>query len=98
MTINHKLQASGHSSVSTELSRFDRIRLHLRCLLRDHKYRWHLAGVWRELLRQWTVNLVAKAKWNWVQRRWDRVRVTRTSWGIRFRASGRHLTHLTCLF
>jgi len=36
-----------------DLTRFDRIRLHLRCLIRDHKYRWHLAGVWRELcLRQ----------------------------------------------
>jgi len=32
-----------------DLTRFDRIRLHLRCLIRDHKYRWHLAGVWREL-------------------------------------------------
>jgi hypothetical protein len=42
MTINHKLQAA-------ELSRFDRIRLHFCCLVRDHKYRWHLAGVWREL-------------------------------------------------
>jgi|SRR5580765_7772861 len=52
MTINHRLQAEGRCAVSTELSRFDRIRLHLRCLLRDHKYRWHLAGVWRELLRQ----------------------------------------------
>ena len=31
-----------------ELSRLDRIVLHLRCLWRDHKYRWHLAGVWRE--------------------------------------------------
>jgi len=32
-----------------DLTRFDRILLHLRCLNRDHKYRWHLAGVWREL-------------------------------------------------
>jgi len=32
-----------------ELSRLDRIVLHLRCLWRDHKYRWHLAGVWREV-------------------------------------------------
>jgi len=30
----------------------DRIRLHLRCLLRDRKYRWHLAGMWRELKRR----------------------------------------------
>ena len=35
--------------VFVDLTRFDRIRLHLRCLVRDHKYRWHLAGVWREL-------------------------------------------------
>jgi len=35
-----------------EPTRFDRILLHLRCLYRDHKYRWHLAGVWREL-RPW---------------------------------------------
>jgi hypothetical protein len=33
---------------SAEFSRLDRIVLHLRCLWRDHKYRWHLAGVWRE--------------------------------------------------
>jgi hypothetical protein len=32
-----------------DLTRFDRIRLHLRCLIHDHKYRWHFAGVWREL-------------------------------------------------
>jgi hypothetical protein len=35
--------------VCLDLTRFDRIRLHLRCLIRDHKYRWHIAGVWREL-------------------------------------------------
>ena len=35
-----------------ELSRLDRIVLHLRCLWRDHKYRWHLAGVWREVMLQ----------------------------------------------
>jgi hypothetical protein len=35
----------------TELTRFDRIRLHLRCLWLDHKYRWHLAGIMRELRR-----------------------------------------------
>jgi hypothetical protein len=33
----------------TSLTRFDRIALHWRCLLRDHKYRWHLAGIWREI-------------------------------------------------
>ena len=32
-----------------DLTRFDRILLHLRCLYHDHNYRWHLAGVWREL-------------------------------------------------
>ena len=32
-----------------ELSRLGRVLLHLRCLRRDHKYRWHLAGIWREL-------------------------------------------------
>ena len=32
-----------------EFSRLDRIALHLYCLLRDHKFRWHLAGVWREV-------------------------------------------------
>ena len=29
----------------TELSRLNRMILHARCLLRDHKYRWHLAGI-----------------------------------------------------
>jgi len=33
-----------------ELSRLDRISLHVRCLIRDHKYRWHLAGIWREVI------------------------------------------------
>jgi len=32
-----------------DLTRFDRILLHLRCLCHDHKYRWHIGGVWREL-------------------------------------------------
>jgi hypothetical protein len=32
-----------------ELVSLDRIVLHLRCLHRDHKIRWHLAGVWREV-------------------------------------------------
>lgn len=52
VTINHELEAAGDSAVSIESGRFYRIRLHLRCLLRDHKYRWHLAGVWRELRSQ----------------------------------------------
>jgi len=38
------------AATSVELTRFDRIVLHLHCLYLDHKYRWHLAGVWRELL------------------------------------------------
>ncbi len=31
------------------LTRLDRMILHLRCLVRDHKCRWHLAGIWREV-------------------------------------------------
>jgi hypothetical protein len=34
----------------TEFTRLDRIILHVRCLWRDHKYAWHLAGVWREVI------------------------------------------------
>jgi hypothetical protein len=49
MTTHRKLQATGHAGVIVDLTRFARIQLHLRCLLRDHKYRWHLSGVWREL-------------------------------------------------
>jgi hypothetical protein len=37
------------SIARTELSRLYRAMLHLRCLRRDHKYRWHFAGIWREL-------------------------------------------------
>ena len=33
----------------TELNRQDRIILHVRCFRRDHKYLWHVAGVWREV-------------------------------------------------
>jgi len=33
----------------TDFTRIDRIVLHLRCLVRDHQYVWHLAGVWREV-------------------------------------------------
>ena len=32
-----------------ELTRLDRVVLHLRCLWRDHKLRWHLAVVLREV-------------------------------------------------
>lgn len=35
-----------------ELTRLDRIVLHLNCLWRDHHYRWHLAGIWREVTLQ----------------------------------------------
>jgi len=35
--------------LAIELTRLDRIILHLRCLWQDHKYRWHLAGIWREI-------------------------------------------------
>ena len=38
-----------HDEMPAALSRLGRIVLHLRCLWRDHKYRWHLAGVWREV-------------------------------------------------
>jgi hypothetical protein len=34
----------------TDLTSFERIILHLRCLYHDHKYRWHLSGIRRELL------------------------------------------------
>ena len=35
-----------------EPTRFGRILLHLRCLYHDRKYRWHLAGVRREIRPQ----------------------------------------------
>jgi hypothetical protein len=38
-----------HSIRRGDLTRLDRIVLHFRCLYHDHKYRWHLAGIWREL-------------------------------------------------
>ena len=41
----------GHWDGTTELGRLDRIVLHMRCLRRDHKYAWHLAGIWREIAR-----------------------------------------------
>jgi len=50
MTIYHEFcEPQDIARASIDLSRLDRIRLHLRCLMRDRKYRWHLAGVWREL-------------------------------------------------
>ena len=36
-------------TANVDLTRFDRILLHLRCLCHDHRYDWHLAGVRREL-------------------------------------------------
>jgi hypothetical protein len=54
MTSCHNLRTPENGPIASclELTRFDRILLHLRCLYRDHKYRWHLAGVWRELRPQ----------------------------------------------
>jgi hypothetical protein len=37
------------NTIYFELTSLDRIVLHLRCLAHDHKIRWHLAGVWREV-------------------------------------------------
>ncbi len=34
---------------TAEVTRLDRVLLHVRCLLRDHKYGWHFAGIWREI-------------------------------------------------
>ena len=31
------------------LTRLNRVLLHVRCLLRDHKCGWHFAGIWREV-------------------------------------------------
>jgi hypothetical protein len=33
----------------TPEGRLGRTVLHARCLLHDHKYQWHLAGIWREV-------------------------------------------------
>lgn len=53
MTNHFKIYAPRDvDGICMDLTRFDRIRLHLRCLIRDHKYRWHLAGLMREL-RLW---------------------------------------------
>jgi hypothetical protein len=50
MTNRHKLYAPWNVAVAgLDLTPFDRIRLHLRCLIRDHKHCWHVAGMWREL-------------------------------------------------
>jgi len=34
---------------TAEVTRLDRVLLHVRCLLRDRKYGWHFAGIWREV-------------------------------------------------
>ncbi len=54
MTNCHKLCPPPDSAVvltdhQSDLTRLDRIVLHLRCLCLDHKFRWHWAGIWREL-------------------------------------------------
>ncbi len=43
------MKTNSKYDLKTELTRIDRIVLHLRCLVRDHKVRWHLAGVLREV-------------------------------------------------
>ena len=43
------MKTNNSSDLATDFTRLDRIVLHLRCLWRDHKIRWHLAGVWREV-------------------------------------------------
>jgi len=54
MTNFHKLcspqdNAGVLTDRKSDLTRLDRIVLHLRCLYLDHKFRWHWAGIWREL-------------------------------------------------
>ena len=44
--------SSNQRNPKWEYSRLDRVILHLRCLWRDHKLAWHLAGVWREVSLQ----------------------------------------------
>ncbi len=39
------MKAIQSNITTTDLSSFDRVVLHLRCLYHDHKYRWHLTGV-----------------------------------------------------
>lgn len=48
---NHAKSSTAQAEIITvtELTSFDRIWLHLRCLARDHKFRWHWAGIWREV-------------------------------------------------
>jgi len=42
---NRTVKAIQSNITTTDLSSFDRVVLHLRCLYHDHKYRWHLIGV-----------------------------------------------------
>ena len=47
------------SRAQRDLTPFDRILLHLRCLHRDHKYRWHLAGIGASCDRgKWKENII----------------------------------------
>jgi thiol-disulfide isomerase/thioredoxin len=49
--IHYKLHhPQKNRDMHVELGRFGRIVLHLRYLSQNHKFRWHLAGIWRELL------------------------------------------------
>jgi hypothetical protein len=41
---------SHHLDGKMELTRLDRIVLHVRCLWRDHRYYWHLAGIGRDVM------------------------------------------------
>jgi len=40
---------SSRFDLKAELTWLDRVVLHLRCLCHDHKFRWHLAGIRREV-------------------------------------------------
>jgi len=51
MTHYKQYHPQRNPDVLVELGRFGRIMLHLRCLFYNHKFRWHLAGIWRELLQ-----------------------------------------------
>jgi hypothetical protein len=45
----HTSAALTNSILRGNLTQLDRIVLHIRSMHHDHKYRWHLAGIWREL-------------------------------------------------
>jgi len=50
VTHNKLFHPLKNREVHVEPGRFERIILHLHCLSQNHKFRWHLAGIWRELL------------------------------------------------